>query len=46
MARFHKLPKAWSELMSRKNWATISEETLHQGALGFLASVHGGQHGQ
>ena len=38
MARFHKLPKAWSELMSRKNWATISEETLHQGAaaLAFL----------
>jgi hypothetical protein len=38
MARFHKLPKAWSELMSRKNWATISEETLHQeaAALAFL----------
>ena len=38
MARFHKLPKAWSELMSRKNWATISEDTLHQGAaaLAFL----------
>ena len=38
VARFHKLPKAWSELMSRKNWATISEETLHQGAaaLAFL----------
>ena len=38
MAKHHSLSKKWSELMSRKNWATISEETLHKGAacLNFL----------
>eukprot|EP00435_Cladocopium_sp_Y103_P043574 s167_g12.t1 len=34
LARHHSLPKKWSELMSRKNWATISEETLHNGTAG------------
>ena len=30
-ARFHRLPKEWADVMSRKKWATISEEALHQG---------------
>ncbi|CAK9104133.1 Uncharacterized protein SCF082_LOCUS48620 [Durusdinium trenchii] len=40
LARLHRLPKEWSEMMARKTWATISEETLHQGtaALCFLRS--------
>ncbi|CAK9095553.1 unnamed protein product [Durusdinium trenchii] len=37
-ARVHKLPAEWSNVMSRKNWATLSEEAIHKGiaALNFL----------
>ena len=39
-ARLHKLPKTWSGMMARKNWATISEATIHKSVAAFQWVTH------
>ena len=39
-ARSHKLPAEFSGLMKRKNWSTLSEQTLQIGAAAFVFLRH------
>lgn len=39
-ARTHTLPAPWSEIMARKNWNTLTEQTLQCGAAAFAFLKH------